>query len=99
MVFLFLNILICLYPSPVVDLTILDSVWRDVNNETDTCLFFFSTYHLLAYCLCYGTRSGHQAPVRANDIHVSVPVGERSQVSLVNIANPDNKHLHAITPE
>ena len=45
------------------------------------------------------TRSGDQAPVRANDIHVLVSVGEWTQVSLVNVTNAYNKDQYALAPE
>ena len=51
------------------------------------------------YSLSDGTRSSDQAAVRANHIHVPVPVGKGSQVSLINITNSNDKHLDAITPE
>lgn len=62
-------------------------------------LLFSVTYHFLVYRPGNATRSGDQAPVRANDIHMLVPVGEWSQVSLVNTTNAYNEDQHALTPE
>lgn len=51
------------------------------------------------YSSCNASRSGDQAPVRANDVNVSVLVGEWPQVSVVNTANANNENKHALTTE
>jgi len=55
--------------------------------------------HLLVYCPGNATRSGDQAPVRANDIHMLVSVSEWTQESLVNATNGYNVDEHALAPE
>ena len=45
------------------------------------------------------TRPGDEAPVRANDMHVLIPVGEWSQVSLVNSNDTHEDDEHVLAPE